>query len=109
MFNFASRLMEALKRKKTASNSPSGKDKMVEMNASEIKRAVRNSDYRPNIYAIMRALSTGKYVSNGRGRGFRYHNHESQARKDRRLRQIEKGMIQVSPEYVPKQQQPVAS
>lgn len=75
--------------------------RQVEMSATEAKRLLQSS-FKPNIYMIMKQLATGKYKRMGNSSGFQYHkNSNSPSMKAKRLRQIEKGMIQVTPE--PKQ------
>lgn len=78
-------------------------DGMVSMSAEAVRNL--NKTFKPNIYTILRSLATGKHKSQGRS-GFPYKDHSnSDKRKARRLRQIEKGIIQVSPDYQPKPKQ----
>lgn len=69
----------------------------AEMSAAEVQRLLKNN-FKPDIYVIMRNLATGKFKRMGNKNGFPYKHHDSSALKAKRLRQIEKGMIQVTPE-----------
>lgn len=54
---------------------------------------------RPDRWAITRALATGKYKSIGYVPGkFSYPHFDSDARRERTRKQIEKGIVQVSPD-----------